>query len=160
MNVCSETLFVRSICVCICITVLATTGWTQIQTHCVELGGGSQMCLNSNGEVDWLECDLRSCSYSWGPAAPRYLKILDHTIAEDTQFVAGFHNPETDSTRAALARELKEALADLELFKTDLWAAIKRAQAGNFRPDELISNCLPPARHRRVRQAQPWQDCH
>jgi hypothetical protein len=140
MKVRPETLFIRLVSICVCISVLATSGWPQIKTHCVELGGGSQMCLNSNGEVDWLECDVRSCSYSWGPAVPQNLNILDHAIAEETEFVAAFHNP-GDSARATLAGKLKAALADLELFKTDLRAAIKRVQA----PRPVTST---PARHR------------
>ncbi len=121
--------FIRFLSLCMFVNALGTDCRAQAQTHCVELGGGSQMCLDIKGHVDWLACDVDSCSYVWEPAALRHLTILDHAIAEEALLVAAFHRQETDLTgRAALAAKHNAALAELEVFRDSVKAAIKAAR--------------------------------
>lgn len=105
--------------------ILATNGPAQTHTDCVELGGGSQMCLDDRGDVDWLACDVDGCRFTWGPAAPHHLDSLDEAIAEEGNIVATLRNSETDVARIALRSKHEAALAKLHLFRSNLKAAIK-----------------------------------
>jgi hypothetical protein len=118
-------LFIRFLSLCLFVNALGASSRAQAQIHCVELGGGSQMCLDIRGDVDWMACEVDGCSYVWEPAALSHLKILDNAIVEETSLVAGFQNPETDSTRTDLAAQHRTALAELEAFRSNLQAAIK-----------------------------------
>jgi hypothetical protein len=116
-----ETLFILFARVVLCLSVLAISTLAQMKTHCVELGGGSEMCQDADGEVDWLNCDVPSCSFIWEPASPRHLKVLDQAIAEEEEFIAVL---DKDTTRAALAEKHKRALAELRFLRSKIRAAI------------------------------------
>lgn len=116
---------VQLLSLCIFVNTFGTNCRAEALTHCVELGGGSQMCLDIKGDVDWLACEVDGCSYVWEPAALPHLTILDHAIAEETLLVAAFHNQEMDLQKAALAAKHKAALAELEAFRDSVKAAIK-----------------------------------
>src|SRR5690348_11089012 len=92
-----------------------------MKIHCVELGGGSQMCQDGDGEVDWLNCDVRSCSFVWEPASPQHLKVLDNAIGEEKGFIKALSK---DNTRTALAEEHKCALDELNFLRSEIRAAI------------------------------------
>jgi hypothetical protein len=121
MKLYPETLCIRFARVFLCLSVLAISTLAQMKTHCVELGGGSQMCQDADGEVNWLNCDVHSCSFVWEPAAPRHLKELDNAIVEEEEFITALSQ---DTTRAAMAEEHKRALAELNLLRREIRAAI------------------------------------
>ncbi len=120
-----KALFSRFVAICICISMLTTSARTQTHTDCVELGGGSEMCLDDNGDVDWLACEVDGCRFTWEPAAPQHLNILDQAIAEEGKIVGTFPNSETDIVRIALRQKHEAALANLVFFRSKVRAAIK-----------------------------------
>ncbi len=120
-----KALFPRFVALCICMSMLATSARAQTHADCVELGGGSEMCLDDNGDVDWLACEVDGCRFTWEPAAPHHLNILDQAIAEEAEIVATFPDSESDTWKVALREKHKAALADLELFRNSVKTAIK-----------------------------------
>ena len=83
------------------------------------------MCLDDNGDLDWLACEVDGCRVTWEPAAPGHLNILDKAIAEGAKIVATFPESERDAWKVALREKHKAALADLGLFRNSVTTAIK-----------------------------------
>jgi hypothetical protein len=83
------------------------------------------MCLDGNGDVDWLACEVDGCQFTWEPAAPHHLSVLDQAITEEGKIVATFRNSETDIVRMALRKKHEAALAKLAFFRSDVKEAIK-----------------------------------
>ena len=78
------------------------------------------MCLDDNGDVDWLACEVDGCRFTWAPAAPRHLNVLDQAITEEGKIVATFRSSETDIVRVALRRKHEAALANLTFFRSNV----------------------------------------